>query len=75
MSLIEIDNYEYEDQINDLYPIEIYCNKKVNQKNLWRKTLTENYKVNKTLGSINYNRLKQIKIKQLKEKRRSKNCL
>jgi hypothetical protein len=68
-----IDNNEYQDQINDLYPIEIYVNNKVNQKNLWRKTLTENYKVNKTLGSINYNRLKQIKIKQLKEKRRSKN--
>jgi len=66
---LQIDNLEYEDQINDLYPIEIYCNKKVNQKNLWKKTLTENYKVNKTLGSINYNRLKEIKQKQI---RRSK---
>ena len=69
MSLIEIDNYEYEDQINDLYPIEIYVSRKVNQKNLWQKTLTQNYKVNKTLGEINYNRLKEIKQKEIKQRR------
>lgn len=69
MSFTQIDNYEFEDQINDLYPIEIYVNKKVNQKTLWKKTLTQNYKVNKTLGKINYNRLKEIKEKEI---RRSK---
>lgn len=69
-----IDNNEYQDQINDLYPIEIYVSNKVNQKNLWRKTLTQNYNVNKRLGRINYNRLKQIKQKEIKQ-RRLKNCL
>ncbi len=68
MNKLIIDNYNYEDQIIDLYPIEI--KKELNEKTLWIKTLNENYKVNKTLGSINYNRLKEIKQK---EKRRSKN--
>jgi len=69
MNNLKIDNYNYEDQIIDLYPIEI--KKELNEKTLWIKTLNENYKVNKTLGSINYNRLKEIKQKEIK--RRSKN--
>lgn len=68
MNKLKIDNYNYEDQIIDLYPIEI--KKELNEKTLWIKTLNENYKVNKTLGSINYNRLKEIKQKEIK--RRSK---
>ncbi len=67
MNKLIIDNYNYEDQINDLYPIEI--KKDLNDKTLWIKTLNENYKVNKTLGELNYNRLKEIKQKEI---RRSK---
>ena len=69
MNKLKIDNYNYEDQIIDLYPIKI--KKELNEKTLWIKTLNENYKVNKTLGELNYNRLKEIKQKEI---RRSK-CL
>lgn len=62
----QIDNIDYEDQINDLYPIEVYANKQTKQKDLWKITLRENQKLNKVLGKTNHDRLVQIK-------RRSKN--
>jgi len=63
----QIDNIDYEDQINDLYPIEVYVNKQTKQKDLWKITLRENQKLNNVLGKINHDRLVRIK------KRRSKN--
>ena len=64
-----IDNENYNEELNDLLPIENYVSTKTNQKSLWNKTLKENSKVNKVLSKTNYDRLKEIKQKQI---RRSK---
>ena len=66
LELLDIDNEDYKDQINDLYPIEIYVSNKTNI----RKLFTRAYKTqSKKRIELNYNRLKQFKQKQI---RRSK---
>jgi len=68
LTLTIIDNENYSEEINDLYPIEIYVSSKISQKKIWNKTLKENSKTNKAIGKLNYNRLKEIKLKELKNK-------
>ncbi len=67
----KIDNENYNEELNDLFPIENYVSTKTNQKSLWNKTLKENSKVNKVLTKTNYDRLKEIKQKQIRRSKKN----
>lgn len=63
MTLTQLDNIDFEDQINDLYPLENYLPKKKNIRHLilnaYRKQTTKQIQ-------INYNRLKEIKQSEIR---------
>jgi len=69
MTLLKLDNENYKEELNDLFPIEYYETNQTPNKYLEQKTIVNNSKQNKVLSRINYNRLKEIKLKQI---RRSK---
>jgi len=70
LTLLKLDNENYKEESNDLFPLEFYEHNKTSNKYLEQKTLRSNSKQNKVLSKLNYNRLKEIKLKQI---RRSKN--
>jgi len=69
MTLLKLDNENYKEELNDLFPIEYYETNQTPNKYLEHKTIVNNSKQNKVLSRINYNRLKEIKSKQIRRSR------
>ena len=64
MTLLKLDNENYKEESNDIFPIEYYESNQTSNKYLEQKTIRSNSKQNKVLSKLNYNRLKEIKLKQ-----------
>ncbi len=64
MTLLKLDNENYKEELNDIFPIEYYESNQTSNKYLEQNTIRFNSKQNKVLSKLNYNRLKEIKLKQ-----------
>ncbi len=65
-TLLKIDNDNYKEELNDIFPIEFYEHNKTSNKYLEQKTIRSNSKQNKILSKLNYDRLKEIKLKEIR---------
>ena len=66
MTLLKLDNENYKEESNDIFPIEYYESNQTSNKYLEQKTIRFNSKQNKMLSKLNYDRLKEIKLKEIR---------
>ncbi len=65
-TLLKLDNENYKEESNDIFPIEYYESNQTSNKYLEQKTIRSNSKQNKILSKLNYDRLKEIKLKEIR---------